>query len=167
MALIGKPIYEEVWKVYTKGDIIPPQYISADAVVNRCLIGEGAEIYGEVHNSVIGPNVVIGKGSVIRDSIIMRNTTVGENTTMDKAIIAEDVQIGNRVVIGCGEEAANVYKPAVYGFGIATIGEKSVIPDDVKIGKNTAVSGVTSAADYPEGLLASGQNIVAKDGDQA
>ena len=43
-----------------------------DAVIDRCLIGEGAEIYGEVHNSVIGPNVVIGKGSVIRDSIIMQ-----------------------------------------------------------------------------------------------
>ena len=49
-------LYEEFWKIYTKGDIIPPQYISADAVTDRCLIGEGAEIYGEIHNSVIGPN---------------------------------------------------------------------------------------------------------------
>ena len=46
--------------VLVRGDIIPPQYISAEAVTDRCLIGEGAEIYGEVHNSVIGPNVVIG-----------------------------------------------------------------------------------------------------------
>ena len=66
--------------------MIPPQYISA-----RCScwtsvsIGEGTEIYGEVHNSVIGPNVIIGKGSVIRDSIIMKNTAVGENVVMDKA----------------------------------------------------------------------------------
>ena len=46
-------LYEEFWKIYTKGDIIPPQYISADAVTDKCLIGEGAEIYGEVHRSVI------------------------------------------------------------------------------------------------------------------
>ena len=64
-------LYEEFWRIYTKGDVIPPQYISEDAVVDKCIIGEGTEIYGEVHNSVIGPNVVIGKGSVIRDSIIM------------------------------------------------------------------------------------------------
>ena len=160
-------LYEEFWKIYTKGDIIPPQYISADAVTDRCLIGEGAEIYGEVHNSVIGPNVVIGKGSVIRDSIIMRNSTIGEGVQMDKAIVAEDVTIGNHVVLGCGEEAPNVLKPAVYAFGIATVGERSVIPDNVKIGKNTAISGVTTAADYPDGELASGQVIAAKDGDEA
>ena len=46
---------------------------------------------------------------------------------MDKAIIAEDVTIGNNVVLGCGEEAPNVLKPAVYAFGIATVGERSVI----------------------------------------
>ncbi|MGN8631595.1 glucose-1-phosphate adenylyltransferase [Blautia sp. HCP3S3_G3] len=160
-------LYEEFWKIYTKGDIIPPQYISSDAVVDRCLIGEGSEIYGEVHNSVIGPNVMIGKGSVIRDSIIMRNSTIGENVVMDKSIVAEDVVIGSRVVLGCGEEVPNVLKPAVYAFGIATIGEKSVIPDNVRIGKNTAVSGITTPADYPDGLLASGQVIAAKDGDRA
>ena len=158
-------LYEEFWKIYTKGDIIPPQYISAEAVTDRCLIGEGSEIYGEVHNSVIGPNVVIGKGSVIRDSIIMRNSVVGENVQMDKAIIAEDVIIGNHVVLGCGEEAPNVAKPAVYAFGIATVGERSVVPDNVKIGKNTAISGVTTPEDYPNGELAGGQVITAKDGD--
>jgi glucose-1-phosphate adenylyltransferase len=160
-------LYEEFWKIYTKGDIIPPQYISSEAVLDRCLIGEGSEIYGEVRNSVIGPNVVIGKGSVVRDSIIMRNTTVGDNVTMDKAIVAEDVVIGNQVVIGCGEEKPNVLKSAVYSFGIATIGEKSVIPDNVKIGKNTAISGVTVSEDYPGGVLESGQVITAKDGDKA
>ncbi len=160
-------LYEEFWRIYTKGDIIPPQYISADAVIDRCLIGEGAEIYGEVHNSVIGPNVIIEKGCVVRDSIIMRNTVIGADTVVDKAIVAEDVQIGKGVVLGFGEEAVNVEKPAVYSFGIATVGEKSVIPDGVKIGRNTAVSGITSTEDYPEGVLASGQNIVTKDGEQA
>ena len=157
-------LYEEFWRIYTKGDVIPPQYISEDAVVDKCIIGEGTEIYGEVHNSVIGPNVVISKGSVIRDSIIMKNTSVGENVVMDKAIVAEDVVVGNNVVIGCGEEAPNVLKPAVYSFGLAAIGENSVIPDNVKIGKNTAISGVTTKEDYPDGELAAGQVIAAKDG---
>ena len=58
-------------------------------------------------------------------------------------------------------------KPAVYAFGITTVGERSVIPDNVRIGKNTAISGVTTAEDYPGGELASGQVIAAKDGDEA
>ena len=41
-----------------------------------------------------------------------------------------------------------------------TVAENSVIPSDVQIGKNTAIVGKTEAADYPNGLLASGQAIV-------
>ncbi|HIR92331.1 MAG TPA: glucose-1-phosphate adenylyltransferase [Candidatus Egerieimonas intestinavium] len=157
-------LYEEFWKIYTKGDVIRPQYISSDAVVERSLISEGAEIYGEVYNSVIGADVTIQEGAVIRDSIIMKHTVIGKNAVIDKAIIAEHVQVGDNVQIGVGEEAPNVLKPAVYSFGIATIGERAVIPDGVKIGKNTAISGETTLEDYPNGELVSGGAIV-KDGE--
>ena len=79
-------LYEEYWKIYTKSDAIEPQYIAADAVTERCIIGEGAEIYGEVHGSVIGSGVTIGKNSVVYDSIIMRDTVIGDNVTITKSI---------------------------------------------------------------------------------
>ncbi len=112
-------LYEEFWKNIHKGRYYSTSvYFSRCGYRQMCIIGEGTEIYGEVHNSVIGPNVVIGKGSVVRDSIIMRNSPLVRSTVLDKAIIAEDVTIGNNVVLGCGEEAANVLKPAVYAFGL-------------------------------------------------
>ena len=159
-------LYEEFWKIYTSSEIIAPQYISADAKVDKCIVGDGTEIYGEVHNSVIGPGVTIKKGAVVRDSIIMRGTTIGENVTVDRSIIAEGVTVGNDVEIGIGEEAPNKFKPAVYACGLAVIGEKSVIPAGVKIGKNTAISGITTAEDYPNGILESGESII-KEGDMA
>ena len=64
-------LYEEYWKIYTKSDILPPQYIAENSVIERCIIGEGSEIYGQVYNSVIGCGVVIGEGTVVRNSIIM------------------------------------------------------------------------------------------------
>ena len=158
-------LYEEFWKIYTKGDIIRPQYVSGDAVIDRCIIGEGAEIYGEVHNSVIGADVRIEKGVVVRDSIIMRHSTIGEGTQVNKAIIAENVHVGKHVVMGVGEEAPNVLKPNIYGFGLVTVGEKAVIPDGVTIGKNVCISGETSLEDYPDGTLPSGGAIVEKDGE--
>ena len=158
-------LYEEFWKIYTKGDIIRPQYIAAEATVERSIIGEGAEIYGEVHNSVIGADVKIEKGAVIRDSIIMRHSQIGEGTTIDKAIIAENVKVGANVVMGVGEEAPNVLKPKIYSFGLVTVGENAVIPDNVKIGKNVCISGVTTAEDYPNGELPSGGAIVEKNGE--
>ena len=125
-------LYEEFWKIYTKTDAIPPQYIDASGRVSRCIIGEGTEVYGDVENSVIGSGVTIEKGAVIRNSIIMNNATIGENA----------------------------YKPQIYSFGLVTIGENSVIPDGVTIGKNTAISGVTTPEDYPDGNLKSGGSII-------
>ena len=158
-------LYEEFWKIYTKGDIIRPQYISGESVIERSIIGEGAEIYGEVHNSVIGADVTIEKGAVVRDSIIMKHSRIGAGSQIDKSIIAESVEVGENVVTGVGEEAPNVLNPAVYGFGLVTIAENSVIPSGVKIGKNTAISGETTAEDYPDGELVSGGAIVKKDGE--
>ena len=158
-------LYEEFWKIYTKGDIIRPQYISGESVVERSIIGEGAEIYGEVHNCVIGADVTIETGAGVRESIIMKHTRIGAGSQIDKSIIAESVDIGENVVTGVGEEAPNVLKPAVYGFGLVTIAEKSVIPSGVKIGKNTAISGETTVEDYPDGELVSGGAIVKKDGE--
>ena len=131
-------LYEEYWKIYTKSDIIPPQFISEQSKIERSIIGEGTEVYGEVINSVIGAGVTIGEGAVIRDSIIMKGTTIGAGTVVDKAIVAEDV----------------------------TIGERSVIPDGVKIGRNTAISGVTTAEDYHGGELESGDYIIKAGGIQ-
>ncbi len=74
---------------------LPPQYISAQSVIERSIICNGAEVYGEVHNQYYRiRNVIIGEGSVISDSIIMKDTRVGKNCVMDKAIIAENCMLG-------------------------------------------------------------------------
>ena len=157
-------LYEEFWKIYTRTDAIPPQYISSDAFIEKSIIGDGSEIYGKVYNSVIGSGVVIEEGAVVRDSIIMQDTVIGKNTSVEKAIIAEEVVIGDNVEIGVGEEAENVLKPKIYHSGLVTIGECTVIPDGVKIGKNTAVSGETKPEDYPNGELVGG-GVIIKAGD--
>ena len=157
-------LYEEFWKIYTKNDILPPQYVSADAVIEKSLVGDGTEIYGEVYSSIIGCGVVIEEGAVVRDSIIMQNTVIKAGAVINKSIVAENAVIGERAQLGIGEDVPNKVKPAVYAFGLAVIGENAVIPPDVQIGKNTAVTGVTVPEDYPDGILASGE-ILDKAGD--
>ena len=159
-------LYEKYWKIYTKCDIIEPQYIASEAIVEKSLIGEGSEIYGEVYSSVVGAGVTIGRGSVVRNSIIMKGVIIGENVLVDKGIVAENTKIGDRAQIGIGDYAPGTYNPKVYAFDLVTIGEDSVIPPDVRIGRNTAVSGETTAADYPDGQLVSG-NVIIKEGESA
>ena len=153
-------LYEEFWKIYTNSSILPPQYVASQAVIDRCIIGNGAEIYGEVHNCIISSGVVISEGAVVRDSIIMRDAQIGQGCVIDKAIIAENTKIGDHAVLGIGSDVPNRLKPAIYSFGLVTIGENSVIPESVQIGKNTAISGVTSREDYPDGVLESGETLI-------
>lgn len=153
-------LYEEYWKIYTNSGILPPHYISDQSAVEKSIIGNGCDIYGEVHSSVISSGVTIGKGSVVRDSIIMKDAVIGDHCVIDKAIIAENVQIGDNVTLGTGSDTPNKMRPDIYGFGLVTIGEDSVIPSDVQIGKNTAISGVTSKEDYINGELASGETLI-------
>ena len=153
-------LYEEYWKIYTRSEIQPPQYLSGDSVAERCIIGEGSDIYGKIYNSVIGCGVTIGKGTVIRDSIIMNNTQIGDGCEINKAIVAEEVKIGNHVRLGVGEEVQNETAPHIYNHGLVTIGEKSVIPDGISVGKNSVIFGETSAADYENSSLASGKTLI-------
>jgi len=153
-------LYEEFWRIYTKSDVLPPQYVDPNGSVTKSIVGEGTEIYGTVQHSVIGSGVTIGKGAVVKDSIIMNGAVIEEGAVLDKVIAAENVVIGSNSQLGVGEEAPNEYKPQIYSFGLVTIGENSTIPSGVKIGKNVAIFGETSMEDYTDGMLKSGGSII-------
>lgn len=156
-------LYEEYWKIYTKSEALPPQYLSSESVAERSIIGEGSNIYGQVYSSVIGCGVTIGKGTVVRDSIIMNQTRIGDGCQINRAIVAEEVRIGNNVQLGVGNEAENDTAPHIYNSGLVTVGERSVVSDGIAIGKNSVVYGVTTAADYENNYLASGKTLIKED----
>ena len=153
-------LYEEFWRIYTKSDVLHPQYFSANSKVSGCIVSEGAEVYGEIYNSVIGADVTVEEGAVVRNSIVMQGSTVKAGAKIEKSIIAENVVIGENSELGLFEEAPNKYNEKVYAGGLVTVGEGSVIPANVKIGKNVAIVGITTAEDYPDGILASGESII-------
>ena len=153
-------LYEEYWRIYTKNNAIPPQYISAESVVERSIIGEGTEIYGKVYNSVIGCNVLIGPDAVVRDSIIMNNAVIHEGCELNKSIIAENTVIGANCILGAFDEVPNETDPHIYTHGLVTVGEDSVVPEGIRVGKNSVISGVTDASDYPDQTLGSGKTLI-------
>ncbi len=159
-------LYEEYWRIFTKSDIIPPQYVSEDSHIEKSIVGEGTSVYGTVVNSVIGAGVHIGKGAFIKDSIIMKGTVIEDGAHIEKAIIAEYSRIGQGTRVGVGEYRESSYDPKVYNCDLAVIGEKTTIPAGVEIGKNTAIMGDTLPADYPGGVLESGAYIVKAGGSQ-
>lgn len=159
-------LYEEYWKIYTKSDRLQPQYVAENSVIEKCLIGEGTVICGKVYNSIIGCGVTIEEGTVVRDSIIMNDTYIGKNCEIYKGIVAENVNIGNDVKLGIGEEVENETDPHIYNHGLVTVGEKTVIPDGVTVGKNSVIAGDIKAEDLENMSLGSGKTLI-KAGDKA
>ena len=153
-------LYEEFWKIYTKQDMLEPQFISSTAHIERAIIGAGDQIAGDVENSVLGSGVVIEEGAVVRDSIIMKDVHIAKGCVIEKAILADGTTVGENTKIGVGQEAPSKLNEKVYAFGLATIGAGSEIPANVEIGKNTAIHGKTEISDYPEGVLESGGYII-------
>ena len=100
-------LYEEFWKIYTKSSLLPPQYLSGTSIVDKAIICNGAEIYGEVHNSVISSGVIIEEGAKVVDSIIMNDTVVKAGSSLERAIVSENVVIGENTTIGFGDEIEN------------------------------------------------------------
>ncbi|MBR3607158.1 MAG: glucose-1-phosphate adenylyltransferase [Lachnospiraceae bacterium] len=153
-------LYEEYWKIFTKSEILPPQYFSESSVIEKSIVGEGSEIYGRVYNSVIGCGVVIEEDSEIRDSIIMNHVTIGKNCRINKSIVAEDTIIEDEVSMGISEEVSNEEFPHIYNHGLVCVGEKSRLPKGVTIGKNSCIYGITKADDYKDMHLESGKNLI-------
>ncbi|MBO6090157.1 MAG: glucose-1-phosphate adenylyltransferase, partial [Lachnospiraceae bacterium] len=97
--------------------------------------------------------------------IIMNDTCIGKNCEINKAIVAENVEIGNDVKLGVGEEVDNETDPHIYNHGLVTVGEKTVIPDGVCVGKNSVIAGNIKSEDLGNMSLASGKTLI-KAGDE-
>ncbi|PAD73976.1 MULTISPECIES: glucose-1-phosphate adenylyltransferase [Paenibacillus] len=93
------------WRIYTRNPNQPPQYISPQGIVRNSMISEGCAVSGEVVRSVLFYGVEVGEGSVITDSVIMPKARIGRNVRIHRAIITEDMEIGDHAVIGTPDAA--------------------------------------------------------------
>lgn len=153
-------LYEDFRKIYTKSDYQPPQYTGDNASIKTSIVSEGAQIYGSIEHCVISKNVTIEEGAVVKDSIIMEGCVIGKNAVLDRVIVDQNTVIGDNVKMGLWDNIPNEQKPKIYNTGITVIGSDTVVPDNIEIGKNCVVYGKTTAEDYSESKLPSGQSVI-------
>jgi len=152
-------LYEDFAKIYTSSEHQPPQFSGANSDIRASLISEGCQVYGTVHNSILGTDVHVAEGAIVRDSIIMEGSVIHENSVLEKVIVDVGCVIGKNTQIGIGEDIINEEKPKIYNTGITVVGEGSQIPEGVVIGKNCVIHGVTTAENYIDGKLESGGTL--------
>lgn len=93
-------LYDDAWRIYTKNDDLPPQFIGEDAQLENCMINEGCEIHGHLKNSILFTEITVEKGAIVEDSILFPGVIIGEGARVYKAIVTEDYVIGAGEVVG-------------------------------------------------------------------
>jgi glucose-1-phosphate adenylyltransferase len=111
MDLLGQePLFETFdpdWKIYSRNDPFPPQFIASGAFVKNSLITVGCHIEGRVVNSLLSNNVKVGKGALVEDSVIFSNTVIEEGASVRYSIIDEDVIIRKNSIVGTTEPTSD------------------------------------------------------------
>ena len=91
------------WKIYTEDVTALPQYIGADAVIDRAFITQGCVIDGEVHNSVLFTGAKVAAGAKVINSVLMPGAEVAEGAVVTRALVADGIKIGKNAVVGSAD----------------------------------------------------------------
>lgn len=94
---------DPAWKIYTEDVTALPQYIGADAVVDRAFITQGCVINGKVKNSVLFTGAKVAEGAQVIDSVLMPGAEVAEGAVVTRTLVADGVKIGKNAVVGSAD----------------------------------------------------------------
>lgn len=127
-------LYDKEWRIYSRHENLPPQYIGPAAKIQRSMISEGSVIDGESENSVIFGGVTIEEGAEVHYSIVMPGTVIKKGAVVKYAIVGENCVIEENARVG--EQPENYpnrdeWSIAVVGHNITVSEGKSVAPKTI------------------------------------
>ncbi len=137
MDLLGEEpnfqLFNDKWRIYSRHDAEPPQYLGKGSKVVNSSLTEGCEVWGTVKNSVLGANVYVGKGAVVEDSVVMSDTRIEEGAVVRYSILDTGVTVGKDARVG--EDKATAQGIAVLGADYK-VNDKEVVPAGAMLPKD-------------------------------
>ena len=124
---INLNLSDEAWKIYSRTNSLPPQYISKTSAVENSLVTDGCEVYGKLDYSILFENVTVEEGASVEYSLVMPGAVIKKGASVKYSIIAENVIVGEGAKIGEDPQATES------DWGITVIG------DGINIGKNAVI----------------------------
>ena len=137
MDLLGEhpalSLLDESWRIYSRHEAAPPQFVGADAVVRNASVTAGCEIHGTVRGSVLGTGVYIGRGAVAENSVLMNGARVEDGATVRYAILDANVTVEKNAAVGeenAADRIAVVGADCVIAAGTAVPAGAMISEDD-------------------------------------
>lgn len=91
------------WPILTYGTQRLPARIYSSAKIENSLISPGCVIRGAVIRSVLAPGVLVEADAMVRDSIIWHDARIAGGARITRAVIDEEVEVGEKAVIGSSQ----------------------------------------------------------------
>ncbi|MBO5290812.1 MAG: glucose-1-phosphate adenylyltransferase [Clostridia bacterium] len=134
---------DSAWKIYGRGAVTAPQYVSDKAVIENSIAAEGCEIEGKIDYSVLFSNVTVEEGAFVDYSIVMPGAVIKKGAVVQYAMVAENAVIEEGAVVGENPEKCDNLENwgvSVVGAGVtvgknAVVKAQSMISEDVKEGE--------------------------------
>ena len=126
----GLDLSKEDWKIFSRNEAAPPQYIAKGAKVQNSLISGGCNVYGDLEFSILFQGVYVAPGATVTDSIIMPGAVIEEGAVVQYAIVSENAVVGKNCVVGARPEEMENRDD----WGVAVVGP------DVKLAEGSVVA---------------------------
>ncbi len=117
------------WKIYGRGTISAPQYVSDKATVENSIVAEGCEIEGDIDYSVLFSDVKVEEGANVHYSIVMPGAVIKKGAVVQYAMVAENSVIEEGAVIGENPEKCNNLED----WGVSVVGANVTVGKDAKV----------------------------------
>lgn len=127
-------LYDPSWKIYSRNNNMPPQYIGANAKIENSMISEGSTIDGSVDFSVVFSGATIEEGATVNYSIVMPGTVIKSGAVVEYAIVGEDCVIEGGAKVGASPETVenrSDWGIAVVGHNVTVSEGKTVAPKQI------------------------------------
>ena len=128
-------LYNQAWPIYTNSGTLPPaKFVHAgrdrlghatDSIVSPGVIVSG----GEVHHSVLSPNVRIHSWAQVVDSVLFDGVIVNRRARVYKAILDKNVVLTENSTVGIDTEKALARGFTVPPEGITVVPKGTIVDD--------------------------------------
>ena len=130
------------WRIYSRTNSPPPQYIAEGSQVENSLVTDGCSVYGKLDYSILFENVTVEPGASVEYSLIMPGSVIKSGAKVRYSIIAENVTVNENAEIGVDpalKKQDEEWGITVVGAGIsvgkdAVLGAGLMITEDVEEG---------------------------------
>ena len=150
-------LHDARWPILTRDEERPAALVSDDADIEDSLIANGCRIDGTVRRSILFPGVQVAKGAVVTDSVVMADTRIETEARVDRAILDKYVRVGERAVIGAGDDPGPL--ELHWLAGLVLVGKDAWIPPGGRVERPSSIGVGGRYEDFRDGIVAPGRMV--------